>query len=92
MKPPCSISDTVVRRQEKRLTPAIIWMEDILYWVKSSPCQLEVKLSKSMYPTNITSPEVVVTVSLLRVASWLVNKNMDTPTEIMTAVIYSYAS
>ena len=45
---PCCIKETLVRRQENRLTPAIIWMLDILYSVKRAPCQLEVNESKAM--------------------------------------------
>ena len=91
-KPPCSRRETPVSKHENMFTPVIIWMEETLWRLKSSPCQLDVKLSKPMYPARRITPDIVVTVPLCLVTSPLFNKNNVTPTEIMQAVMYSWYS
>ena len=62
VKEPCCIKEVVVSKQENRFTPHIICTDDILCCEKSSPCQLEVKASKDMYPTKMITPDMVVVV------------------------------
>ena len=47
-KTPRKRRELTVKTQEKMFTPNIIWMEETLYWVNTSACQFELKLSNSM--------------------------------------------
>lgn len=47
MKPFCCSRDTDRNKQENKLTAHIIWMGDMLYCLKSPPCQFDVKLSNT---------------------------------------------
>lgn len=59
-KPPCCNKETKVNIALNKLTPHIICIELIEYFLNNAPCQFDVKLSNNIYKHSSITPEKVV--------------------------------